>query len=407
VAVSAFARSESDDRIARLQQGMNASGLDGCLITQNVGIYYLTGSMQTGYLFVPAAGAATYYVKRSLTRAQEESHVRVAELGSLRSFGSQLREDYPMLFEGGAVSGRPSIGADLDVMPAQLYLRFVQAIPQAQWRDASALLRRTRSVKSEYEIGRIEAAARAAAKALDEGLRSLREGMTELELMAVIERTMRESGHIGLMRMRGYNQELVTGMVAAGDAAALPTYFDGPAGGSGLTPAFPQSSSFRPIRRGEPILLDIGCCIDGYVIDQTRTAVLGRLPDELERAYETAVAILRQTEASLKPGAVPEHLYAQALAMAEDAGLSDHFMGFGRDQVKFLGHGIGLEIDEWPVLARGFADPLVPGMVLAVEPKFTFPGAGVVGIENTYLVTENGCRTLTQSPERLYAVPSG
>ncbi|WP_276357788.1 M24 family metallopeptidase [Cohnella caldifontis] len=403
--MSAYTRSESERRIAGLQQLMKDAGLDGCLVTQNVGIYYLAGSMQTGYLFVPAKGPAAYYVKRSLKRAEDESHVRVVELGSLRRFGGQLEGDYPALFAGNGSAGRPQIGADLDVMPAQQYLRFVEAVPQADWRDASALLRRQRSVKSEYEIGRIEAAARVAAASLEEGLRSLREGMTELELMTVIERKMREAGHIGLMRMRGYNQEIAAGMVAAGESAAVPTYFDGPAGGAGLTPAFPQSSSLRPIRRGEPILLDIGCCIDGYVIDQTRTAAIGRLPDELRRAYGTADAILRRTEASLKPGAVPEALYVQALSMAEDAGLSEHFMGFGRDQVKFLGHGIGLEIDEWPVLARGFTEPLEPGMVIAVEPKFTFPGAGVVGIENTYLLTENGCRALTLSPETLYEMP--
>ncbi len=385
----------------KLQQRLIEVGLSGCLISQNVGIYYFTGSMQTGYLFIPAEGAPTYYVRRSIARALGESQVRTVELGSFRHFSKQLEADYPSIFYMQSESS-PSIGADLDVMPAQLYLKLIEAVPQVQWTDASAQLRNVRSVKSHYEIGCISRAAEVAAAALKEGIARIREGMTELELIAVIENAMRERGHIGLMRMRGYNQEIMTGVVAAGEAAAEPTYFDGPAGGRGLSPGAPQSASLRPIGRNEPILIDIGCCIDGYTIDQTRTAVIGKLQPELQAAYEAAEAIIRRSEQLLRPGAKPEQLYLQALEMAKAAGLSEHFMGCGRDQVKFLGHGIGLEIDEWPVLARGFQDPLEPGMTIAVEPKFTFQGLGVVGIENTYLITETGCRALTLSPEKIY-----
>ncbi|MFC5406899.1 M24 family metallopeptidase [Cohnella soli] len=404
-------REEWLNRRLKLQQMMKSQGLSGCLVTQNVGIYYYTGSMQTGYLFVPAVEESTYYVRRSVARALSESNVKVAELGSFRNFGRQLEADYPELFgatvsEGSlpsSFSSVPLIGTDLDVMPTQLYFRLTEAVPQAKLTDASGLLRQARSVKTPYEIARIERAAEAVAQALDVGCERLHEGMTELELMATIERELRSHGHIGLMRMRGYNQEIMTGVVAAGDAAAEPTYFDGPTGGRGLSPAAPQSASLRPIGRNEPILIDIGCCIDGYVIDQTRTAVIGELSPELRAAYETAEAIIRRAEQELKPGAIPEQIYAEALMMAEAAGLSSNFMGYGRDQVKFLGHGIGLEIDEWPVLAKGFRDPLEAGMTIAVEPKFTFPGVGVVGIENTYVITETGCRALTVSPEGIYS----
>ncbi len=395
---------EWSDRVRGLQAKLASAGMAGCLVTQNVGIYYFTGSMQAGYVFVPTDGEPTFYVRRSLVRALEESKIRTTELLSFRAFGEQLREDYPQSFPASEGGDRPLIGSDLDVMPAQLYLKLGEAIPSARIVDASALLRTVRSAKSAYEIDRIENAAEAVAAALEEGLAALTPGMTELELMAIIEQATRRRGHIGLLRMRGYNQEIMTGIVSAGEAAAEPSYFDGPAGGRGLSPAAPKSVSRRPIGRDEPILLDLGCCIDGYVIDQTRTAVIGTLSPELEAAYRVSEEILRGAERLLRPGTPPERIYVQALETAAEAGLAGHFMGFGKDQVKFLGHGIGLEIDEWPVLARGFRDPLEPGMTLAVEPKFTFPGQGVVGIENTYLVTENGCRTHTKSPEKLYVL---
>ncbi|MFC4304224.1 M24 family metallopeptidase [Cohnella boryungensis] len=389
-------------RIAKLQERLALADLSGCLITQNVGIYYYTGSMQAGYVFIPASGEPTYYVRRSVVRALAESRIRAVELVAFRTFGEQLQRDYPAVFAGKERSA--NIGADLDVMPAQLFLKLGEVIPGARFTDASSILRQMRSVKSSYEVERISRAAEAVAAALEEGLAELRPGLTELELMAIIENGLRRRGHIGLMRMRGYNQEIMTGIVSAGEAAAEPSYFDGPAGGRGLSPASPKSVSLRPIGRDEPILLDLGCCIDGYVIDQTRTAVIGKLEPALEAAYRVSEDIIKAAEGLLRPGATPEQAYFRALDMAKEVGLAEHFMGSGKDQVKFLGHGIGLEIDEWPVLAKGFRDPLEPGMTLAVEPKFTFPGLGVVGIENTYLITEDGCQALTLSPEKLYVL---
>lgn len=393
---------EIEGRIARLQAAMQERTMDGCLITQNVGLYYFTGSMQTGYLFVPKLGEPVYFVKRSLERARHEAGVAVEPLGSFRAFGTLLQERFPAVVR----SGRPVIATEYDVLPVQLFERLRSVLPDAAWTDGSAMLRGLRMVKSPWEIERIRTAARAAHHALEQAAAYVRPGMMELQLIAHIEHVFRMQGHVGFIRMRGYNQEIITGMVASGEAGAEPTYFDGPAGGRGLTPASPQGSSRKVIAENEPVLVDIGCCIDGYVIDQTRTLVIGKLDEELERAYDSSEAILRAAEASLKPGTVCESLYAGALKLAEQYGLAEHFMGFGSDQVSFLGHGIGMEMDEWPVLARGFTMPLEPGMVIAIEPKFTFPGRGVVGIENTYLITDDGFEKLTTPPEGVWRIPA-
>lgn len=394
---------ESAARIVGLQAALRGEGVDGMLVTQSTDLYYLTGTMQAGYAFIPAKGEPSLYVRRSLERARGESCIRTLELGSFRSFASTLTADYPFLSQGESVR----VATPLDALPAQIHVKLAELFASVGVRiiDGSSVMRRLRMIKSSWELERISAAASVAAEALEGSLNELREGVTELEWMARFEYEIRRRGHIGVMRMRAYNMEVLTGMVGSGAAAAEPTLFDGPAGGRGLGPAVPQSVSRKPFARNEPILIDIGCCIDGYVIDQTRTAVIGELPHELAAAYGTAERILRRAEELLMPGTNAETLYLEALHMAEADGLAGHFMGFGEDRVRFLGHGIGLEVDEWPVLAKGFDIQLAPGMVLAVEPKFTFPGLGVVGIENCYAVTAGRPLTLTRSPEELIVMP--
>lgn len=385
-----------------LQGEMIKRGWSGFLVTHHVDIYYYCGSMQTGYLFIPAEGEALYLVRRSLVRAEEEASADVEALGSWKTLAERLRA---RCASGAAAADAPlRIATELDVLPVQLYGKLQAALPGAAWEDGSLLVREQRMIKSPDEVAAIRGAARVVDAALEAVIPHIREGMAEFELMALIEHQLRLRGHQGLMRMRAYNSELITGMVATGAAAAVPTYFDGPAGGTGLHPSSPQSSGRALLVRGEPILVDIGCMVDGYLIDQTRTLVIGELDPELQQAYDVAEQVLRATEAKLQPGMIAEHLYLLALDQVQEAGLSAHFMGYGADQVKFLGHGIGLEIDELPVLAKGFKYPLAPGMVIAIEPKFTFPGRGVVGVEDTYLITDSGWEKLTISRDGIIRV---
>jgi Xaa-Pro aminopeptidase len=394
-------------RLEKLQLKLKQRHIDACLISQNVDLYYFTGSMQSGYLAIPSEGEAVFFVRRSLIRAREESAVTVEALGSMREFEVLLKTRFAALFDQVKQKERKFVwAAEFDVLPVQLFHRLELALPDSQWVDGSASIREIRMIKCAYEIDRIREAARVVNNAFEHAIAHIREGMQEFALMNLIETSLRQQGHLGFMRMRGYNQEITTGMIGSGAAAAMPTYFDGPAGGLGLSPASPQSASRKKIELNEPILIDIGCSIDGYVIDQTRTVVLGGLDPQLTFAYRTAEQILQSTEAMLRPGILCDELYIRALAQASQAGLSEYFMGFGADQVKFLGHGIGLEVDEWPILAKGFSIPLEAGMVLAIEPKFTFPGRGVVGIENSYLITDDGFMKLTGSREGIISIKS-
>lgn len=382
---------ELRNRQQRLQQKMKHRGIDAFVITHNVGLYYFTGSMQTGYLLIPSEGEATFFVRKSVSRARSEYEGKVEPLESLTVLLTRLEQARPDLYRGKALV----YATEYDVLPLSYYQRLVKALPSVTWVDGALLVRETRMIKTPHEIQKIKDSAKVLHSALERSLGYIHVGMSELEMISRIEHDMRQSGHIGLMRMRAYNQQAASGIIVSGASAALPTYFDGPAGGEGLTAAFPIGSSRRVFEKNVPILIDVGCCIDGYHIDQSRTLVFGELPKDLQHAYQTSERIARQTEKNMQPGIICERLYQDALLTAEEAGLIDHFMGYKADRAKFLGHGIGLEIDEFPVLAEKFMYPLETGMIIAVEPKFTFPDRGVVGTEDTYLITETGCERLS------------
>jgi Xaa-Pro aminopeptidase len=267
--------------------------------------------------------------------------------------------------------------------------------------DISGINREIRSVKSAWELERMaECGAR-----LHEAFRMvpefLREGMREIDLAAELECRLRKMGHEGCLRLRAFNQELFFGLAASGVTSVTPGFFDGPVTGRGLSSAFPCGASTEPIPANSPVLLDFAGVFNGYIVDMTRIFVLGSLAPELERAFATSLAIQNYLAENLKPGAICEELFLKAAAMAEDAGLGRNFMGAPGENARFVGHGVGLELDEYPVLAQGFKVPLIAGQTIAIEPKFVFPDMGVIGIENDFVVTEHGGKRLSELPDEI------
>jgi Xaa-Pro aminopeptidase len=303
-----------------------------------------------------------------------------------------------------ATGARGRVGTTLDVVPAATLDFWRRQLPVAEWVDVSGALRAQRSVKSPAEIAVQREGGRRLSAVLGEVPAFLAPGMREIDLSAEIEHRLRRAGNEGSPRLRTYNAELFVGLAVAGEGAAVPGFFDGPVAGSGLHAAYPLGASVRPIGRDEPVLVDFTAVFGGYVVDMTRMAVCGTLAPDLARALAVARAIQAEVAGKLRPGVVPEDLWARALAVAGEAGLGDHFMGPPGDQARFVGHGVGLELDEPPVLAPGSRIPLRAGQTVAVEPKFVFPGRGAVGIENTWLVTESGGERLTPLPDELMAV---
>ncbi len=382
-------KDELDHRIERFQRDLTAAGLDGALILQNTDLFYLAGTVQQAHLYVPAAGSPVLMVRKSLERARAESALdHIVALNSPRQIADILQA------HGHAPPQR--LGMELDVIPAALYLQYTRLFADAALVDISPSLRQVRAVKSRYELDLMREAGRQADAVAGSVKTIIREGMTEVELAGRVEAEARRRGHQGIVRMRMFGGEMFYGHLLAGPPAAVPSYLASPTGGTGVSPAVAQGAGFDRIRPGEPILLDYVFAWQGYIADHTRIFALNELPADLLNAHQAMLELQTIIRHQARPGTPAGDLYTSAVAWAADNGWGDWFMGADDQRIRFIGHGVGLELDEYPFLAKGQDMPLAEGMTIALEPKLIIPGRGVVGIENTHVVTADGLEPLTR-----------
>lgn len=382
-------------RYISLQKEMSAAGLDLVLMAQNADLFYFAGTVQQGLLCVPVEGEPVYMVRKDFQRARMESGLK--EIVPLKS----PREVLGILAEH-SVPAPKRVGLELDVLPVAFYNRLASALGDCEIVDATHQIRSVRAVKSDYEINIMKDAALQMDKVYKRACEVIRPGVTDLEVAAEIEFVARREGHQGITRMRGFNSELFYGHVFSGADSAVPSYGDTPLGGMGLNPSFGQGASYKTIRENEPITVDFAAAFDGYIVDQTRMFCIGELPPKLMKAYADMYAIQNRVKEIARPGVTWGAIYDDCLALACELGYKDHFMGNAGAQVSFIGHGIGVEVDEYPFIARGFNDyELKENMTFAFEPKAVFAGLGAVGIENTFWVAKDGLKHITFSKEEL------
>lgn len=383
-------RTELEARWARVRRYMEC---DALIVLQNVGIFYLTGTTQTGVLWFPREGEPILAVRKSYERAKVESALK--NVVPLRSY-SELPSLIP--------SPGKTLGFELDVVPVSTYEQVVRHFRNSTPVDGSLVLRKARGVKTPYEVECIRQAARQLDQAFLDIPTQLHEGMAEIDLGARIEFVMRHAGHQGLTRVRRFNMEMHYGAASFGDSAAYPHSFDGPVGVRGLYTAVPAMGGRKQLQRGEPVIVDIvgGCA--GYIADGTRVYSLGPLPQELRDAHAYVLDLNSWIEEQLRPGAVPGEVYTRIMERVGQSPYAAKFMGAGENQVKFVAHSVGLELDELPVIAPKYDVPFEPNTVMAVEPKIFFPGIGGVGTENTYVIRDGAPERLTTSPQEICVV---
>ena len=376
---------EIERRLTAFQQALRAAAIDCALLIEASDLVYLTGVMADAHLLVPADGEPILLVRRSLERVQADS-----PLEDVRPFRS-FKELPPLLTELGA----RRIGLELDVLPAARYLRYRDLLPDAELVDVSDVLAGVRAIKSTWELTMIGKAAEQVAAAFAAAPALVAEQPTDRAIQIELEHLMRQAGHQGPLRFRGLNGQMFYGAVLAGPDGAIAPWADTPLGGPGPSAAVGKGPGGWEIRDGDAVTVDLVGGWEGYLADATRTFFRGTPNPQLAEALTVCESILAALEELMVPGTPAEQLYLRGLELATEAGFGDHWMGHGPGRVRFVGHGVGLEINERPFLAQGFSDPLAFGNVIAVEPKLVFPGLGAVGVENTYAVDRDGPVRLT------------
>lgn len=375
----------------KIRSLMIQQNIDAALITCNVNLIYTYGRVISGYVYLPLNSPALIFVKRpnNITGEFVFSIRKPSEIiDIIKEQGLPLPSK--MMLEG-------------DELPYTEYTRLAALFPDAEIINGTPLIRQARSIKTPMEIEMFRRSGRAHARAYEQIPTVYRRGMTDLELSIEIERLMRLEGSLGLFRVFGRSMEIFMGSVLGGDNAASPSPYDFALGGEGLDSALPGGVNNTLLKEGQSFMVDLGGNFNGYMGDMSRVFSIGKLPDEAYAAHQVCLDIQQQIAEIAKPGTICEEIYQIGLDMATKAGFADKFMGIDQ-QAKFIGHGIGLEINEAPVFAPRMKQELESGMVFALEPKIVIPGVGPVGVENSWVVTAEGVDKLTLCNEEIIAL---
>jgi len=388
-------KEEIEKRIEHLQSHLIKEQVNSCLILQNVDLFYFSGTIQRSFLFIPSEGDPLFLVQKDFDRASEESPLKnIIAIERPKAIIPILKKQ----------EGLKRIGLECDILPVNQLRQLEKMFPYSEFVDISKAIKQVRMMKSPYEINQLKKSAQILDEVFGFAKGVLKPDITEIEVESHLIELGRRRGHQGLTRMRAWNQDMVNASVLSGNSGSVLTHLDVSVIGPGISPAYPQGSSFNLIERDVPIQIDFSIAYNGYITDAARTYVIGTLPQKLMEAYDVALEIRHEIEKIAKPGVACSHLYHHSSQIAKKRGLEDYFIGTKKNQASFVGHGIGLEIDELPLIAKGFTHPLEIGMVFAFEPKFIFPGIGAVALEDDYVVTENGVEKLTHAEDNIIVI---
>lgn len=374
---------------------MEKQGITFSIILQNVDLLYFAGTVQKGIFVISVDHDPILFIERSIDRAAVETGLEITPI-------QRDKDVKEILMAKGILTGRG--GMELDVVPVSVFERWKGLLGFENFTDVWPLIRDLRIVKSPFEIDQVKKSGAVCDHVFDKAREVVREGMREVDIAAILEAEGRMAGHQGFLRMRGLNQEMMNLYITHGRSGTIPSSGDVPIAGTGVTHAIAQGPSLNKVERGVPVVIDYGGGYNGYITDETRSFVVGPLKERFRKPFEVAREIVEDATVFGKDGVDGTELFIRAEAKAKDAGLEEHFMGFGPGKVSFVGHGLGLEINELPVITPRHHITLQEGMVFAFEPKFIFPGEGAIGIEVDYIVRKDRLERVTRTPIDLVTI---
>jgi Xaa-Pro aminopeptidase len=390
-----FPANEIDFRKNRIQKELRDSGIDGLFIVQRADLLYFSGTAQSAFLYMPSSGEPLLCVKRYMPRAQEESPIKnIVKIESIRDIPSLISDYFGKL--------PPVLAFEFDVLPVQDFNFYRSLFPVREHVDGSLLIHKVRMIKSSWEIRQIEKTAELSQKTFEYMKSVIRPGLTEMEFASMYEAFARGLGHGGMLRVRDFLTEGYSWHVLSGKSGGMVGLLDSPVSGEGTSVAFPCGAGKKPLKPNEPIMVDFSSVLNGYHMDETRMFSIGAMSYKATEACKAEIEIHNTVLEKVKPGVATGELYEVSRAKAKSLGYEEQFLGPPEYKVTFIGHAVGLELVEAPIIAKGRKDPLLPGMAIALEPKMIFQNEFSAGIESVFLVTEKGYRMISKTPVEIF-----
>lgn len=388
---------EISRRIQALKKKMAQVGIDGVFLTHRPDYYYFSGSAQDAWLYVPLAHEPLLFVKRYLPRAVAESPLtQIIPVHSVTEIPQIIKDTH-----GGFAK---TMGIAFDLVPVRDFRFYQSLFFGCAWQDATPLIMSCRAIKSKYELGMLQEVAKISSRVFDFISENLEPGIRETDLAGRIEAFARTQGHSGRLQTRHYRSVGFTFHIMGGESGGQSGALDSPVCGTGMYTAFPFGAGTRVIEKNDPVLIDLGTMAFGYHMDESRMFVAGKMAGQADSASRAAIDILLHVKDAMKPGVAMKTVFQSAVTMADRLGYGEQFLGLSGFKSKFLGHGIGLELVEDPIISKGKSTALEPGMVFAVEPKFIFKDRFAAGIESVIQITETGSRFLSIVPNKVFVV---
>lgn len=381
-------KQEIDLRKNRIADALKSAECDSIIISDNANLYYTSSRVYNGFTYITADGQEFFFVRRPVGLSGDNViYIRKPE-------------NIPAELEKRGINLPKTVAIEFDTASYSEVCRLSAMFTNAKVINGSAIMKGIRAVKTDFEIQKLKESGVRHAEAYNRINKVYREGMTDIELQIEIERVLRMEGSLGQFRISGQSMEIFMGNLLCGDNADNPTPYDFAMGGAGLSTSLPVGSNGTPIKRGTSVMVDMGGDFNGYMTDMTRTFRCGDLSDIANKAHQTSIDICHTLASESHAGSHAAQLYEKAVEMAKAAGLEEYFMGH-LQKAGFIGHGVGIEINEMPVLAPRSKDILQYNNVIAIEPKFVIPHVGAVGIENTYVVKDDHLECITNFPEQI------